>query len=107
MSPKPCVRFSNDSGKNNFSGQNRFNKNGRFSNRNNPNKTPKNDNKQLITDTTAQKTTNVNKDQNDKTKERSPFNVRCLNCWRLGHMMRDCTGPDSEELRCYEEKERP
>ena len=31
-----------------------------------------------------------NQKSGEDVKQRSPFNVRCLNCWGIGHYMRDC-----------------
>ena len=31
-----------------------------------------------------------NQKSSEDVKQRSPFNVRCLNCWGIGHYMRDC-----------------
>ena len=38
-------------------------------------------------------TTNTNNDgskSGEEEKKRSPYNVRCLNCWQIGHYYRDC-----------------
>ena len=92
---KPCAHFLSDSKKFTTVNPSRFPNTGRFQNRVFPNKTLNKDNQNKNPNpiVTPPKTPNVTVNQGDKTKERSPFNIRCLNCWRIDHMMRDCPEP--------------
>ena len=96
--PKPSAHFSNDSRRFNTFNPNRLPNNGRNQNKQLPNQTPNKDNQNKNTDqgATTPKRPFASTNQDDKAKGKSPFNIRYLNCWRLGHWMRDCPEPNDQ-----------
>ena len=105
--PGPNTSTKSNDNNGNWNGSNRNN----WKSRNNKNQSqrgsPKRDDQS--TQPTVDINTEAKKITNDKHVNKSPFQVRCFNCWQIGHFYQDCqkiTGKEQDPVRIARNYER-
>ena len=103
--PNTSTKSNDDNG--NWNGSNRNNWKSRNNKTQSQRGSPKRDDQS--TQPTVDINTEAKKITNDKHVNKSPFQVRCFNCWQIGHFYQDCqkiTGKEQDPVRIARNYER-